>query len=319
MSLPGNIASTTPVVSALLPPDAALRTDRLVDFELGGVALNDASLGVQVRQWRVFVDSGNVCVAPYPEGAPMAVLFDATNVTELSLAFDQLMHPTVAFVQAGVAKLYWFDSLASAQVTTSYADASSPMLCMDDKRASQVAAGVTDVLFFYLLGGNLCYRQQRDRFSIERVLSALPAGASQITGVGMGINGRVQIFLNAAPLIHVTVQDDEIYVLGGGTSIQPLHGGAASPATWRSKVYERHDQPSFAWARVDAVAYPVTLKVLAGGLPVATLTLASEEAVRLPDVRSREWSVEVTGTARVLSVRLASSLEELEADDGRDL
>lgn len=319
MSLPLNQAASATVASALLYPDDSVRSDRLVDYELGGVALNDASQGLQVQVWKAFVQGGNVCVAPQPANAPVTVLFAADDVTELSLSFDQLMHPTVAFMQAGVCKLYWFDSLAAAQVTTSFPGATTPMLCLDDKRPLQVLAGVVDVLFFYVLGGNLCYRQQRDRFTIARVLAALPPGSAEITGVGMGRNGRVQVHLNAAVARHVDIAEDKLYLLSENGELRALHDGAVAPATWRSGIFETHDQPSLGWARVDASSYPVTLSLLSGSFAVATVAVPSEEPVRLPAIRSREWAVEVSGSGRVRSVLLASSREELEAGDAADL
>lgn len=319
MSLPLNQAASATVASALLYPDDSVRSNLLVDYELGGVALNDASQGLQVQVWKAFVQGGNVCVAPQPANSPVIVLFAADDVTELSLAFDQLMHPTVAFVQAGVCKLYWFDSLAAAQVVTSFPGATTPMLCLDDKRPLQVLAGVVDVLFFYVLGSNLCYRQQRDRFTIERVLSALPPGSSVITSVGMGVNGRVQVHMNAALARHVDLAEDKVYLLNETGQVLPMHDGAPMTAKWRSRLFEFHDQPSFGWARVDADGWPVTLKLLAGKVVVSTLTVTSDEPVRLPDVRSREWAVEVSAASRVVAVVVASSREELEGADAGNL
>ena len=319
MSLPLNQAASATVASALLAPDASGRADRLVDFELGGAGLNDASQGLQVQAWKAFVSAGSVCVAPQPANTPVTPLFSAADVTELSLSFDQLMHPTIAFMQSGMCKLYWFDSLAAAQVMTSFPGAASPMLCLDDKRPLQVQSGVVDVLFFYVLGGNLCYRQQRDRFTIERVLAALPPGSSEIMGVGMGVNGRVQVHMNASLAKHVDLTEDKVYLLNETGQVLPLHDGAPMMARWRSRLFEFHDQPSFGWARVDADGWPVTLKVMAGNVVAATLTIPSDEPVRLPDVRSREWAVEVSAAARVVAVVVASSREELEGTDASDL
>ncbi|HEY0955838.1 MAG TPA: hypothetical protein VGE36_13820 [Roseateles sp.] len=314
MSLPENMASSVPVVSALLAPDTPTKASRLVDFELGGVALGDASQGVQVRAWRAYIDGAMVCVAPYPEGSPATELFSADGVTELALSFDQLMHPTVAFVQDGMTKLYWYDSLEAGQVTTSFPGASSPMVCLDDKRPLQVQAGVTDVLFFYVLDGELCYRQQRDRFTVERVLAPL-AGASRITGAGMGANGRVQVFLSSAQAVHVDLAADDVYLVGGDGDVRALHGGTVVEAIWRSGIFETHDQASMGWARVESTAYPVTLVVLADSQPIATLAVVSDQPLRLPAIRAREWMLEVRGTARVVGVLIAGSREELEAAD----
>lgn len=318
MSLPGDIASSTAVVSALLPPDTSSRLDRLVDYELGGVAVGDASQGMQVRQWRVSIVGSDVCIAPYPEGTPSTPLFDASNVTEVSLAFDQLMHPTVAFVQAGVTKLYWFDSFAAAQVTTSYPGASSPMVCLDDKRASQVVSGVTDVLFFYLIAGTVCYRQQRDRFLIERTLASSVHGATQITGVGMGTNGRVQVFLNATPPVHVDLSQGKLYVAQSDGTVHAMEEGSAANAVWRSKWFQIDEQASFGWARVEASAYPLQITVQADGL-AKNITVVSVAPFRLPPMRGRVWQVEVRGAAQVHTVVMAGSLEELERTDVDDI
>ena len=138
--IPENRASTAPVPSALLAPDDIERTDRRVDFEMGGVAIGDTSLGVQVRHWRAWVADDTVRVlAPWPELTPITALFSAAGVSELSLAFDQLMHPTIAFVQDGLAKLYWYDTLAGAQVTTDYPGVTSPVV--PGRQAGHAGAG----------------------------------------------------------------------------------------------------------------------------------------------------------------------------------
>ncbi len=315
MSLPENRASTAPVPSALLAPDDIERTDRRVDFEMGGVAIGDASLGVQVRHWRAWVADDTVRVAPWPELTPITALFSAAGVSELSLAFDQLMHPTIAFVQDGLAKLYWYDTLAGAQVTTDYPGVTSPVVCLDDKRDTQVLAGVTDVLFIYARAGGVWYRQQRDRFTIERSLGALPSGVSRIVSAGMGTNGRLQVNLSLPPPLHVDLESDEVFTADGTGAVRALHGGTVADARWRSRIYELAEQPSFGWAQVEASGYPVTLRLLADGLEIAAVAVPSEDPVRLPAVRGRTWQVEIVGASRVVAVRLASSRQEMEAED----
>lgn len=323
MSMPGNALSSEPVQAAHLPPDNRDRKDLLLDFELGGIALNDPSQGLQVQPWEAWSDGASVWVAPSPGRTPTTLLLTGSGITEVALSFDQNMRPTVAFVEAGLAKLFWFDASVSGMVTTTYAGASSPMLTLDDKRAIATLTGTSDVLFFYLLSGSLCYRQQRDRFAIERVLGAVPPTSTRINRVGMGANNRVQVWLGAAvaeadsSTVYTDLLTDTLYVVDTG-QVLPMFVSAANTSLWRSRVFEEHDQPSFGWARVDAVSYPVTLTVLADGDPI-TQSVPSDEPVRLPAVRSREWQVEVVGSSRVLSVRLASSREELEADDASDL
>ena len=322
MSLPGNAASSSAVQAALLSPDNRDRSDLLLDYELGGVALNDPSGGLQVQPWEAWSDGAHVWVAPSPGRTPTTLLLTGSGITEISFAFDQNMRVTVAYVEAGTTKLFWFDTSVGSMVTTIYAGATSPMLTLDDKRALSTLTGTSDVLFLYLVGTSLRYRQQRDRFTIERTLGAVPDGATRISRVGMGANNRLQIWAGAiastdAGAVYTDLLTDTLYTVGGG-GVVPMFQGADNEGLWRSGIFEAHDQPSFGWARVDAVSYPVTLTVLADGQSIAQ-AVPSDEPVRLPAVRSREWQVEVRATVRVLSVRLASSREELEADDGYDL
>jgi len=324
MSLPGDAAASTAVQAPLLSPDNRDRTDLLLDYELGGVALNDPSAGLQVQPWEAWSDGAHLWVAPSPGRTPTTLLLTGSGITEVALAFDQNMRATVAYVESGTAKLRWFDTSIGAMTTTSYAGATSPMLTLDDKRALSTLTGTSDVLFAYIRAGSVYYRQQRDRFTIERLLGALPPSSTRIDRIGMGANNRLQIWagsfggLGEAPPVHVGIKEDEAYLLDAAGDIRALHGGAPAEAVWHSRIFEMHEQPSMGWARVDAASYPVTLTVFADS-DSTTQAMPSDEPVRLHDVRGRQWQVEIRSTSRVLSVRLASSREELEAEDGYDL
>lgn len=202
--LPTNTLSVTPVVAAYIPPDERPRT-LLVDWEMGGIALNDASLGLLVRVWKAWYDGTSIWVAPETDLGSAVAVVTASGITEVSLAFDQAMHVTLTYVQAGAVKLYWYDSTIPGSTTTTFAGASTPMLCLDDKRPEQTSTN--DILFFYVNGGtNLCYRQQRDRFTIERVLATVP-GDGRIISVGMHQGLRVQIHYGdlPGPGIHLVI------------------------------------------------------------------------------------------------------------------
>lgn len=316
MSLPGDAAASTAVQAPLLSPDNRDRTDLLLDYELGGVALNDPSAGLQVQPWEAWSDGAHLWVAPSPGRTPTTLLLTGSGITEVALAFDQNMRPTVAYVEAGLAKLFWFDTSIGAMVTTSYAGATSPMLTLDDKRPVATLGGTSDVLFFYLLSGSLCYRQQRDRFTIERVLGAVPPTSTRINRVGMGSNNRIQVWLGAvagteAGAVYTDLLTDTLYTVDTG-QVLPMFSGSAAIGLWRSAVFRTDAQPSMAWAKVEA-DYPVTLRVYADGLLVmAPPPFTSDDPIRLPPVRGVEWFVEVESIGgRVAQVVLASSLAEL--------
>lgn len=176
--------STTPQPAALLLPDPQprLTTSRA----RGGVALNDASQGLNVQTWTLSTDGTSVTIEG--ETVPQSVLFTGTGITEVSLAFDQNMRPFVAFVDGGGAKYRWFDPVDSTtKITPIGAGVVTPRCCLDDFRPSQTNA--SDIILAYVRGGSLFYRQQRDRYLVEYPLG-LPAQA--LNFVGMGVNLRLQ-------------------------------------------------------------------------------------------------------------------------------
>jgi hypothetical protein len=181
--------SSVPVPAEFLEPDD-LETSSLVDYEFGGVALNDASQGLRVRTWRLRLVGNDIRINA--DNVPEVTLFTRNGITELSLAFDQNMRPYVAFVQNGQAILRWYDTLAQQQVFLDLDPATvTPRLCLDDKRPLQV--GGSDVILAYVLNGNLYFRAQRDRFEVEYLLQADVGG--KLIRIGMNQKYRLQFLL----------------------------------------------------------------------------------------------------------------------------
>ena len=310
MAIPDGVFSTTPVESALLSPDGYERFDLLEDFERGGVAINDPTQGYDVRDWRAWSDGTTVWVAPLPGLFPITEVHSGVGITEISLAFDQNMAPTVAFVEAGLVKLRWYDSLIEGMTTTSYPGARSPMVCLDDKR--QIASQTNDIIFAYVRDEQVRYRQQRDRFGVEYTLGATPSPGSRIVGLGMGVNWRLQVKLTVSPTArHLDRATDTLYLVTGEDLVQ-LGAGPVETARWQSRIFVANEVPVMGWARVDG-DYPLTLRVYGdGALVFASSPITSPEPFRLPAGRWREWSVELEGAVRGVSLGLAQSLEELQ-------
>ena len=180
------------MVTPFVYPDSIERPSALVDYELGGRALNDASEGLQVHRWIAEYDPSNGHVSVSAPGYPQTTIFTALNVTELSLAFDQNMRPFVAFVQAGQAKFFWFDTvLGETRISDLPADAKTPQCCLDDKRDTQTSQGANDIILAYLRGTGLYYRQQRDRYEVEYLLTAAAPG-KKLLRIGMNQGRRLQ-------------------------------------------------------------------------------------------------------------------------------
>lgn len=147
---------------------ATLSVDDLIDYEDGGIGIQDPSRGLLYQVWRARVLNDGREIVIDSESTDPVVWYSGESITEVSLAFDRNMNPAVAFVESRVAKLNWYDSSAGQQVTTEFPGIQNPRLTHDDKRPEQSAN--SDIIMAYLSGGNLCYRQQRDRYQIEHVL-----------------------------------------------------------------------------------------------------------------------------------------------------
>jgi hypothetical protein len=143
----------------------------LVDVEPGGVAIGNATRGLFRTLWTLTTPDGHAVVVT-PEGGIADTLFTrAGTITELSLAFDQGMRPNVAFVEDGQAWLWWYDTTVATQVFTELAaDVVNPRITLDDKRSTQAEAN--DVILAYIRGTSLYFRAQRDRYTVEYLLSS---------------------------------------------------------------------------------------------------------------------------------------------------
>jgi hypothetical protein len=188
--LPGNVASTVAVPSEFTPPDDQVSSP-LIDFERGGLALNNPSLGLNYQNWSCFVAPNGLDVQVQAESGAPITIFQQAAIETLTFTFDQNMRPCVAYQIGDVVYLRWYDSVPQAFVVTAFANIRDPKLALDDKRITQLALN-SDIIFAYISGTNLCYRQQRERFNTERVIrTGLPASLG-LKNIGMGRNLRLQ-------------------------------------------------------------------------------------------------------------------------------
>ncbi len=177
--------STVPVPSAFIE-QVSRRTVPLIDYEMGGVNVADASQGLNVKLWKLESNGAQMLLSA--DGVPAIELFTRPNVSQVALAFDQNMRPHVAFMQEGVAWLWWYDSQASAMVFSSFAGVTTPRLTTDDKRSNQV--GNSDVILAYVRANGLYFRMQRERFQVEHLLKA--AVNAELIAIGMNRGNRLQ-------------------------------------------------------------------------------------------------------------------------------
>lgn len=134
--------------------------------------MQDPSKGLLCNIWRTrILGNGTQIVLdaepanPDGQNVSPAIIIVGTNITEVSTTFDSNMNLVIAYVEEGIPKLYWFDTQLPGQTTTDYPGIATPRVSLDDKRPMQSA--IRDVIFTYIRDGQVYYRQQRDRYTIE--------------------------------------------------------------------------------------------------------------------------------------------------------
>lgn len=192
--IPDNVLSSKLLKSRFLSPDSMVTPTLLEDYETGGIALQDPSQGLLVQTWYGYWDSqdSTAYLVPGVDGTPIQI-FTEPNVFEFSFTFDQNMRwVAVYFLVDGTCKLRWYDSQAQGYVVTVFTGLTAIKLCLDDKRRVQTNLGSSDVIFTYVTNNTLCFRQQRDRFTIEYPLQPDLPDNLRIANFGMAMNLRLQ-------------------------------------------------------------------------------------------------------------------------------
>ena len=137
-------------------------------WDNGGKDLGDLSEELTDYVWKAWTDGKKVYLQRVGLDVIHTVLEDE-DITEIDVTFDQNMRPCVAYYSNDVSKLFWYDTSLGKAVTTSFSkDILRPRVSLDDKRRFNVSN--SDILFFYQRDKYLCYRLQRERFTIEHVI-----------------------------------------------------------------------------------------------------------------------------------------------------
>lgn len=173
--IPDNTPATPSHIGGFEVPVKTLSAeDKRVDWEMGGIALNDPSEGLRVQLWtfKLVVDevTGASTISVEAPSVTKTVLFTGVDVSEIAGAFDQNMNPVVAYMESGSPKLWWWDPTESAMVHTLLPSGCYDLrVSLDDKRRFNVEK--SDVILSYVRGGSAYYRYQRDRYLVEYLLS----------------------------------------------------------------------------------------------------------------------------------------------------
>lgn len=191
--------STTTVVGSLLPPEDN-NFNQWKPYELGPVALEDISQGLDYQSWYLTYDfgTGEITANAMTSGYS-GVVITVPNLVHMTFAFDQSGRISIAYSTTTSSYLYWYDSGVGDTVTTDLgSNVIAPHLTLDDKRETQ--SSKSDMLLWYTKENTGLYDLymliQRERFQTEHLMKAGIA-SRYIKYVGMTNELRLQIQLNS--------------------------------------------------------------------------------------------------------------------------
>lgn len=97
------------------------------------------------------------------------------------------------------------------------------------------------------------------------------------------------------------------------TEVLPQFQGAEVTGRWKSKRIVLDDWPGFAWMRLEGPFTSALVRLYSNGALFHTVTVTSNEPVRLPAGRAREWEIDIEASSIVTEICLATTAEEMRA------
>lgn len=107
---------------------------------------------------------------------------------------------------------------------------------------------------------------------------------------------------------------DTVYISYGtaGNVVGRFDRGSALTATWRSKTFYMPSEVSLGALRVEAESYSgLVVRVYGDGVLLRSVTVISDNPMRLPAKRCKEWFIEVDTSTPVYSVSIAETVGDL--------
>ena len=168
----------------------------LIDYEYGGVALNDSSRGLRAKVWAGEYIDGQIILSA--DGVAPTPILTIEGLSDFQFTFDRNMNVfvTYEFEDGSAPAFYWFDSVAGNYVTTTLPSGSiTPRCAHDDTRDTQ--SPVSDIILAYCREGSLYFRAQRERYQDEHLLSDA-VGPRGLIQIGMNRLWRFQFQLSSS-------------------------------------------------------------------------------------------------------------------------
>lgn len=156
-------------VADYMPPYPAIKKP-LVDYHRGGVALNDASKGLDIQNWKIEVRDNKVYISGDTVEEQEIMLDNEGTIKWISLAFDHNMHYVIAYsFDDGESYLLYFNLTTNTNSSLPLGKVNTPIVRMDDVRF--INSANNDIILSYVKNGKLFCRVQVDKYEVEYQLS----------------------------------------------------------------------------------------------------------------------------------------------------
>ena len=110
------------------------------------------------------------------------------------------------------------------------------------------------------------------------------------------------------------LKNDALYIINeDDKTLYKWDTGTALSYTWKSKKFTFPEPKSFSCYRVQAEAYPVTMKIYRDGVSIVNLSVTSDGLRRLPAGMGTDWEFQLEGNTEVYNVQIVQSPMEINA------
>ncbi len=262
-----------------------------------------------------------ICVAYTPHAWPLKYRFTMPDKFVGAATYGQ----TVVIVTTGLPRV--------SSGSSPGAMSSSPIFMREAGVSRRSVKGVGHGVCWASNNG-LCYHGQRGTMNLTNDLISrstwLALNPATIIGAVheqfyIGIYSATQAFmidtLNPTGVIWLSlggygVFEDSLsgnlYIAGAGNTVRKWEAGAQLTALHKGPVVRTKEPHCAHWARVEASAYPVALKLWADGNLVVDVSVANRKPVVLPSGYVAElWQREVSGAGPIEGVAVATDIEDL--------
>ena len=106
------------------------------------------------------------------------------------------------------------------------------------------------------------------------------------------------------------LKNDALYIIQNN-ELSKWDSGTDLSYTWKSKKYTFPEPKAFSCYRVEAEAYPVTMKIYKDSAAVVNLSVTDGSLRRLPPGLGTTWEFQLEGDKEVYNVQLAQTPQEL--------